>query len=78
MAYMQERKCKVKIQGIEKTQQICPGIRFTSSKKTPAKDMIYTNSSLTKPGKRVIKIENITHHTKITVKLFQKWFKCLL
>lgn len=33
--------------------------------------MIYTNSSLTKPGKRIIKIENITHHTKITVKLFE-------
>lgn len=46
-----QRKCTVN----------CPGIRVTSSERTPAKDKTYANFSLTKPGKKIIKIETTSH-----------------
>lgn len=46
-----QRKCTVNF----------PGIRVTSSERTPAKDKTYANFSLTKPGKKIIKIENMSH-----------------
>ena len=64
---MKERKCDVKIQGIEKTYNKS-ALELDSYQVSKTQDMICANSSLTKPWKKTVKNENITHHTKITVR----------